>query len=207
MKGYRAWSRTAPVSRAHLFVAGSYTSGIWDRVPSGASPDVASTLPSARVVLVAYHRKSVMSAPRVQVCVTGSKIDVMFVPSCGGPFTPPTTITRPSARVDCPAQCRSPNVAGARANVPVVGSQTRALSPVDQTRTLLVDSVTMCFACIPQSSNGPHAPVSDGAVADTVVGAGGGTTAAGGGVAGSSAAGASPIRVALTTVGHSVLPS
>ena len=54
-----------------------------------------------------------------------------FVPLWGDPFWPPTTITRPSASVDWPAQWRSPNVAGTGVNAFVPGSQTRALSPVE----------------------------------------------------------------------------
>src|SRR5215207_545057 len=121
-----------------------------------------------------------MLAPCVQVWVTGSNSDVIFVPSWGAPATPPTTITRPSASVDWPAQWRSPNVAGASVNVPVAGSQTRALLPVDQTSTLFVERVTMCLAWMPQSSNGPHSPVSMGAATSSMEAISGPTGAASG---------------------------
>src|SRR4029079_4320197 len=154
-----------------------------ERVPSGASPDDARTSPFASVVAVAYQRRSVMSAPRVHVCVIGSNSDVMLWPLWGEPTWPPTTITRPSARVAWPAQWRSAKVAGASVNVPVVGSQTRALSPVDQTRTLPVDSWIMCLAWTPQSRSGPHSPLSEGASARVACAEGGGATAVSGVVA------------------------
>src|SRR5689334_7576736 len=113
----------------------------------------------------------------------GSKSDVMFVPLWGEPFWPPTTITRPSASVDWPAQCRSPNVAGVSVKVPVDGSQTRALSPVDQTSTLPVESIVMCLACWPQSRIGPQLPLSIGAASALVSAAAAGLTTACGAMA------------------------
>src|SRR6476619_5172271 len=177
-----------------------------DRVPSGASPDDARTSPLASVVAVAYQRRSVMSAPRVQVWAIGSNSDVMLCPLCGEPTWPPTTITRPSARVAWPAQWRSAKVAGASVNVPVVGSQTRALSPVDQTRTLPVDSWIMCLAWTPQSRSGPHSPLSDGASA-TVSCTDGGAATADKGVVAWSLARVAPPPAAVTTGVHKELAS
>ena len=124
--------------------------------------------PSASVVLVAYQRRSVMSrsaGPRLRHRIEQRR-DVVAVVRGAGLTADHDHAGRQRGSTDrrSGGLRMSP---GSSVNVPVDGSQTRALSPVDQTRTLPVDSVTMCFAWTPQSRSGPHSPLSTGAAATT----------------------------------------
>src|SRR5262249_22858156 len=87
------------------------------------------------------------------------------MPMWGVTLTPPSAIVRPSGRVDCAPQCRSPKVAGVSWKLPFAGSHTRALSPVAHMRTFPVGCTIMCLPWKPQSSTAPHWPTWSGACA------------------------------------------
>src|SRR4030095_11051948 len=67
------------------------------------APETTSTRPSGRRVPVGYQRPTAMDAIDDQVRVDGSKMFVSGSPQ-KLPRWPPTTITRPSASRQCPAQ-------------------------------------------------------------------------------------------------------
>ncbi len=96
---------------------------------SGVSgpPSVMSISPLRRPVTVGYQRSNAMSAPRVQLFVTGLKTCVWRIPLSWAFLLPPAMKTEPSSRCARPLQkMLKPVLTRTSVCVPVCGSQTVA---------------------------------------------------------------------------------